>query len=283
MRGPALFVALLVLPTASHAGAWTRSLGSYYAKAGVDLYMATTYQAADVVSTDEQGFLGYQLGVYGEVGLLKSHPLQLSVQAPWATSTLFQREKVGDLRPRATTRRLGDLRLTAQTSLLPDGGPLSAAVEVKIPMYANDSVGSRYGGYEELFPLAGEGQVDVTGWVLGGASFGGPFWGEAAIGYQHRTEAFIGWHNEPDLLFLDRMRFGLGLGLTKGPLVAILRVDGQKALGTDEVTAENLSVGPVALFDVAEGIALEGRFSADVWANNATQGFGVGTGVSIRK
>lgn len=277
--------AILLLPSAAEAGAWTRSLGSYYAKAGVDLYQASTYQAADVVSDDTQGFRGYQIGVYGEFGLLEIHPVQVSIQAPWASSTLYLREKIGNIRPRATTRRLGDLRLTLQTSVLPDGGPISAAVEVKIPMYSNDSVGSQYAGYEETFPLAGEGQVDVTGWLLGGASFGdGPFWGEAQVGFQHRTQSYIGWSDRDDELdFLDRLRFGGGFGLTEGALVAILRVDGQKALGTDIYTAENLSLGPVVLVDIAEGIALEGRFSADVWANNATRGYGMGTGFSIRK
>ncbi|MCO4746150.1 MAG: hypothetical protein KC912_15240 [Proteobacteria bacterium] len=282
MRG-ILSLALVLCSTTAEAGAWTRSLGSFYTKVGVDAYAASKYQAADFVSTDGQSFLGYQIGVYGEVGLLKVHPLMVAVQAPWASSTLFLEEKTGSFRPRATTRRLGDLRFTAQTSLLPDGGPLSASVEVKVPMYANDSVGSRYGGFEELFPLAGEGQVDLTGWILGGASFGGPLWGEAAVGYQHRTQGFIGWRNHGDLNFLDRIRFGAGLGFSEGPVVAILRVDGQKAIGADAITAESVSAGPVLLVDVAEGLAIEGRFSADLWANNATQGFGFGTGVSIRR
>jgi hypothetical protein len=278
-----LCLGMLLVSTTAQAGAWTRSLGSYYAKAGVDLYAASTYQSADFVSTEGQSFLGYQLGVYGEFGVLNAHPVMVAVQAPWASSTLFFEEKTGTFRPRATTRRLGDLKFTAQTSVLPDGGPLSASVEVKIPLYSNDSVGSRYAGYEELFPLAGEGQVDVTGWLLGGASFGGPWWGEAAVGYQHRTSAFIGWMNRGDLDFLDRVRFGAGLGFSEGPVVAILRVDGQKALGVDAITSESLSVGPVLLIDVAEGIAIEGRFAADLWANNATQGVGAGTGISIRK
>ncbi|TNE88906.1 MAG: hypothetical protein EP330_12905 [Deltaproteobacteria bacterium] len=279
-----LLLAALLLPGVAEAGAWTRSLGSYYAKTGVDLYAAGTYQAADVVSTEGQRFLGWQVGVYGEVGLLKTHPLMVSVQAPFASNTLYLGPPEGGLHPRATTRRLGDLRLSVQTSVLPDGGPLSVAFEAKIPMYANDSVGDAFGGYEELFPLAGEGQLDFTGWLLGGASFGGPLWGEAALGYQHRTEVFLGWNGTGDLAFSDRLRFGAGLGLTKGRLIAILRVDGQKSLAADDgVTAENLSTGPVVLFDVAEGIAIEGRLAADVWARNATRGMGYGTGVSIRR
>lgn len=277
-----LLLLALLFPSTAEAGAWTRTLGSYYAKTGLDLYAASRYQAADFVADEGQRFLGWQLGVYGEFGLLKAHPVQVAVQLPFASSTLYLQEPVGQIRPRATTRRLGDLRLTAQTSVLPDGGPLSAAVEVKIPLYSNRSVGRAYAGFEELFPLAGEGQVDVTGWLLGGASFGGPWWGEVAVGYQHRTEAFVAWR--PGIEFSDRLRYGGGLGLTSGKLIAILRVDGQKSLAADDgITAENLAVGPVALFDVAEGVAIEGRLSVDVWAKNATQGIGLGTGVSIRR
>lgn len=280
---PLLFGCLA--PSVAEAGAWTRSLGSYYAKAGVDVYAASRFQAADFVTEEGQTFLGWQVGVYGEVGLLKAHPLMVAVSAPYVTSTVYLEEK-GEvaIRPRATTRRLGDLRLTLQTSVLPDGGPLSVGIEAKIPMYANNSVGETYPGFEELFPLAGEGQLDFTGWVLGGASFGGPLWGELAVGYQHRTEIFVGWFGTGELAFADRLRWAGNLGLTEGRLIAILRCEGQKSLAADDgVTAENVSAGPVVLVDVAEGIAIEGRVAVDLWARNATQGIGFGTGVSIRR
>lgn len=275
---------LLAAPITAEAGAWTRAFGHYYAKAGLDLYSASTYQAADFVAPEGQSFLGWQAGVYAEAGVLESHPLMIAVQAPFASNTLYLDEPVDGFRPRATTRRLGDLRLTAQTSVLPSGGPVSAGLEVKVPMYSNDEIGARYAGFEELFPLAGEGQVDLTAWMLAGASFGGPWWGEVQAGYQHRTDWFLGWKDHGDLSFRDRLRWGGGLGLTTGRLIAILRTDGQKALGAnDGVTAESASIGPVVLFDVAEGVAIEGRFAYDVWANNATQGFGLGTGVSVRR
>lgn len=274
----------LLVPVSASAGAWTRSLGGYYAKAGVDLYAAGTYQAADVVSTEGQRFLGWQTGVYAEVGLLASHPVMVAVQAPFASQTLYLGPAVGELVPRATTRRLGDLRLTLQTSMLPDGGPVSFGVEAKLPMYANDTVGGRFAGFEELFPLAGEGQVDLTAWVLGGSSLPGVFWGEAALGYQHRTEQFLGWNGAGDLAFSDRLRGAASLGLTSGRLIAIFRAEGQKSLAADDgVTAENLSLGPVVLFDLVDGVAIEGRLAGDVWARNATRGVGYGLGISARR
>jgi hypothetical protein len=284
MRGLAVLPVLLLLPSSADAGAWTRAFGNYYAKTGVDVYAAGTYQAADVVSLDGQRFLGWQAGVYAEVGVLPSHPVMVAVQAPFASQTLYLGPREGEILPRATTRRLGDLRVTLQTSVLPDGGPLSVGVEAKLPMYANDTVGGSFAGFEELFPLAGEGQIDVTGWLLGGASLSGGWWGEAAVGYQHRSELFVGWSEAGDLAFADRLRAYAGVGLTRGRVIAILRAEGQKSLAADDgLTAENLSLGPVVLVDVVEGIAIEGRIAGDIWARNATRGVGYGLGLSMRR
>lgn len=228
--------------------------------------------------------MGWQLGAYGELGILRTHPLMLTVQAPWASSTLYFPQVDGAARPRATTRRLGDVRLSLQTSVLPDGGPVSVAVEAKVPMYDNDSVGRSYGGYERLFPLAGEGQIDLTAWVLGGASLPGNAWLEGAVGYEHRTNWFVGWQDRDELNFQDRMRAWCGGGVALGPSFWMVRAEARVALGPDDgITAESLTLGPSWMIDLAPGIALEPRLAWDAWARNATRGWGVGLGLSTRR
>lgn len=283
MRRLLVLAALLVSP-AAHAGAWTRDLGSFYAKVGLDLYGARNFTLGGRVAGEGQSYFGRQLNLYGEAGLMPWWRVQLVASLPVVSSgTLFESKvKIPASGPRATTVRVGDLRVGLQAAVHPDL-PLAVQVEAKIPMYSNRRVGLDYGrSYQELFPLPGDGQVDLTFWFLGGfAVKDTPLWNDAGVGYRYRSEWFVDW--SPDLEFVDGIAFYDTFGATLGRWVPMLRVDGIVNLRSDEVTRQYVALGPVLLVDLVEGLAVEARFSADLWSRNAAQGFGGGIGISIRR
>lgn len=282
MRAAPLIALLVASP--AWAGAWTRDAGSFYAKLGADAYISNNYVATDRPAEETVGsYFGRQLVLYGEVGVLKSWPLQVTASVPLTAGTLAQDGISIPLRgPRATSVRLGDLRLAAQTALTKDL-PLAAALEVKIPLYQNGNIGKRYGqSYQELFPIPGDGQIDVAAWFLAGASIKDtPLWNDFGAGYLHRTEVFVGW--DVDARLVDGIVFYDTVGATFGPVVPMIRVDGVKNLAPSSVTKERIGFGPAVLVDVAEGVAIEARSSFDVWARNTAPGVGFGLGVSVRR
>lgn len=274
------------LACAALAGPWTRDLGSYYAKAGADGYWAGSYQQPGVATRDEDRFLGQQYGVYGELGLSKAHPVQLSLGAPVSVGTLWfvRREGTGVAEGRATVHRLGDLRVRPQVALHPDA-PVALAVEVKLPLYRVDSVCDEEPAFRAICPRPGDGQVDVMPMLLGGLPFGDDAFGELGLGWLHRTETFVG--EDSGLRFGDSVVVNAGGGVWAGPVLAMVKADANVAPWLDETTSATTSqvvrVGPAALVDVAEGVGLEARFQADLWAKNAARGLGFGVGISARR
>lgn len=282
---PLLLLVALATPTPASAGAWTKSWGEYYTKLGADYYKAVRY--VDPTTGEElEGldFFGQQYSLYAEFGLLPWWPLQVSAQLPLTVGTLTFEDETnfaeGD-QGRATSTRLGDLRVTLQTSILRNGFQLAPAFELKLPLYANGRVGSAFGTWKEAFPLPGDGQVDLTGWLLlGGPLPGTPIFIQGGAGYRHRTEAFVGW--EPDLQFVDGLPFTFTLGVGGGPFLGMLQVDGVKNFVEDDVTKQYLSVGGAVFVTVHKGLAIEGRVAGDVWADNTAQGVSFGVGISWR-
>ncbi len=272
-------------PASASAGAWTKSLGEYYTKVGADYYVAARY--VDPTTGEELeglGFFGQQYSLYAEVGLLPMWPLQVSAQLPLTIGTTsFEDEtnfEEGE-RGRATGTRLGDLRVSVQTSILREGFQLAPAFELKLPLYANGRVGREFGIWKEAFPLPGDGQVDLTGWLLlGGALPGTPIFMQGGAGYRHRTEAFIGW--DTDLAFVDGLPFTFTMGVGGGPFLGMLQVDGIKNFVEDDVTRQYLTVGGAVFITVFKGLAIEARVAGDVWADNAAQGISFGAGISWR-
>lgn len=267
---------------AALAGPWTRDAGSFYAKAGADGYWAGSYQQPGVATRDEDRFLGQQYGAYAELGLSKGHPVQVAAGAPVSVGTLWfvRREGTGVAEGRATVHRLGDLRVRPQVALHPKA-PVALAVEVKLPLYRVDSVCDEEPAFRAICPRPGDGQVDVMPLLLGGAPLGERGFVEAGAGWLHRTEAFVG---EPTGLgFADSVVVNAGGGAWAGPVLAMLKLDANVSPVVDETTAQALRVGPAALVDVAEGVGIEARFQADVWARNAARGVGFGLGLSARR
>jgi hypothetical protein len=270
----------------AHAGAWTKEIGEFYAKAGGDVYRAFRYVSP---GTANQGgsYFGGQASAYAEAGVLPVHKGQLVVSVPFVIGTHsgMVSDPTGPVDVRATTARFGDLRVGAQVALHPKS-PLAAAIEVKIPMYANDSVGAAYPTLEQLFPLPGDGQVDVTGWLFAGATPWPRSFFEAGVGYRHRTEAFVGWEPPEGTSFTDGIAWTAKGGYTLGAVLLIAGTDGIVSIGdpaADNLTREYVSLFGTALIDVAKGIAIEPRVSGEVWADHTSQGIGGGLGVSVRK
>jgi len=275
--------ALALAPASARAGAWTKAGGAYYTKLGADFYKPEAYVDPATGEDTGQDYFGQQYSLYGEVGVLPFHPVQVSVLLPLSVGTSwFDPGYAADGPGRATTARLGDLRVGVQVALLRTAFQLGVGGEVKVPLYRNDGIGAGYGEYQAAVPVADDGQVDVTGLVvLGGSLPRTPLWMEGAVGYRHRTEAFHGW--DVDLEFGDGLvyRYTVGAAVKRAHLM--LHVDGVKAFRSDDVTREHLALGPAVLVTVWKGLGLEARFQGEVWTRNAPRGVSFGFGVSWRK
>ena len=83
--------------------------------------------------------------------------------------------------------------------------------------------------------------------------------------------------------FVDGVAFNLKVGARLGPAFLMMSLDGLKNLSEDRFTRESVTVGPSVLYTVWQGFAVEGRFAADIYAHNQTQGLAFGLGVSYRR
>lgn len=278
-----LLLVLLLAPATAQAGAWTKGFGEYYSKVGADFYKGIQYVDPSTGEPGDADFFGQSYSLYGEFGVLPVWPLQVSVLAPLSIGILEFHDDVFDEddTARATTVRFGDLRLSIQTAILREGFQLGIGAEVKVPLYSNDEVGAEFGVWKEAFPLPGDGQIDVTPLlVFGGAFPNTPVFLQGGLGYRFRTEEFVGW--ETDLEFVDSLVWNANLGVTFGPVLAMLLVDGNKNFVADVVSREALSIGVGTFITLTKGLAFEARFAGDVWAANTTQGISFGAGLSWR-
>lgn len=278
---------LLGLAGVAHAGAWTRDLGSAYAKVEGSVYAASRVRVPGATADSAGAYTGVQGSLHGELGLLKAHPVQLSASAPLVAGS--HRTDIydvfGPVPVRATTVRAGDLRVAAQTALT-RAMPLAVAVEAKVPLYANGTVGQSLPSYAALFPKPGDGQVDLTGWAYAGGAIGEGFV-EGGLGYLHRTEAFVGW--DTDLQVTDGGRALGKVGWKWGPVWGLASLDAQWAWSTtidgdeDLFTRQFVAASLAAMIELGDHLAIEPRASAELWTRNASQGVGGGLGLSWRR
>lgn len=272
----------LLAPPVAHGGAWTRPLGSHYAKVGADWFVSRQPFVPDGAEGAVQRFVGHHYGGYLEVGLSPKHPVQLAISAPvtvgvatFEQSDSFQRA-TGSL----SVTRPGDLRVRPQIALHRTL-PLAAAVEARVPLYRIDGIceGDPLAG---LCPRPGDGQVDITGWLLAGAALAGtPLWGEIGLGYVHRTAWFLGW--DTPYRFGDGAAWSAAVGAQAGPALLMVKGDGVQPWVADDITARFARVGPAVLVDVHAGLALEGRLQVDLATRAISRGVGFGVGVSHRR
>jgi len=271
--------AVLLLLGVAHAGGWTRDQGSAYLKLGSDAYQALAFRLPGEAQDSPGSYFAHQHGVYGEVGLTSGHPLQLTVSAPVIVGT--HRTEVfdafGALPVRATTARLGDLRVALQTAVLRDT-PLAVAVEAKVPMYRNGLVGADRINFAEIFPKPGDGQVDLTFFAHAGTSLGSRTFVEGSAGYLWRTALFVGW--DTDIRYVDGVRGIAKIGHTVGRVLGVAGLETQLAFRPDDFTRRFLVANLGALVDVGGGVSIEPRLGYEIWAENASQGVGFGLGAS---
>jgi hypothetical protein len=272
---------LALLPSLAHAGAWTRELGSHYARIGQDVYGALSWEAPVGGATTALGYQAHTTSLYAEVGLTPRWPLQAFVTLPVLYSDLqFTTSDAAEGSfGRATSLQPGDLRAGLQTALYRKSVQLALGVEFKVPLYRNDDVGAAQGLWKSVFPLPGDGQLDVTPQLRLGWS-GGPAFGELLVGYRFRTEAFL--HFDTPATFVDGVAFNLKGGVTFGQVLVMAEVDGLINVADDPYSREYVSLGPSVMVTVWKGLAVEARLSGEAWVDNAAQGMTGGIGLSWR-
>jgi hypothetical protein len=291
------------------AGPWTRSHGDAYVKAGADYYYTTKYvlpAESGLAATGDFGtdsFFGHQYSVYGEAGISDAWPIQLAVRAPLTVSVVdfAASDTVNVISGTATSTRMGDLELMPQVALSKKH-PIAFGLGVKLPLYNVDNVcaGSVY---RDFCGRPGDGQLDVTPWLLaGGSFFKGKAWAEGQVGYRWRSEAYRNW--DTTRAFIDSLAFGGTLGAKVGPTLLMVRLDGNRNFsglvydksyadpivqaatdankGEDPFTLQSIRFGPQAMLLLSDHWALEGRAQWDVWAQSTSIGVGFGGGVSWR-
>lgn len=260
------------------AGTWTKELGEVYVKAHADAYGSVRYVAPGTARADGS-YLGQQYGVYAEAGIVPGWRGQLALAVPLVIGThhAVYDDPFGTDEVRATTVRSGDLRVAAQIALH-RRLPLALSADAKIPTYANGTVGDAYPVYRTLFPKPGDGQVDLGAMLHAGASLGEHGFGEAAVGFVHRTETFVGW--DTDLELTDGVRFAAKAGRSVGRLLPILAVDGVVSPRATRYTRSVVTLSGLASLDVGRGVALEARVGVDAWVRNGSQGLGAGLGLA---
>lgn len=281
----ALACAIAFAAAPAHAGAWTKGFGQHFVRLSVEYFQAGSYQDSrdDAAFGGATGYNAISTVLYGEVGVSPWHPLQLSASIPVTAGTLeFEvADAMEEGSPgRATTLRFGDARLGVQSPVWDLGFQLALAAELKVPLYANDDVGKEYPNYLDVFPLPGDGQLDLTTGLLAGWAPWSFLFFEAALGWMQRTEAFIG--------YTSTARFGDGVagrgkvGFIWGPLIGMLEADGFYALEQTPFTRQWLRVAPTVMWTLWEGLAVDVRLAGDVLALNAPQGWAAGVGLSWR-
>ena len=70
-----VLASVLLCPSRSRAGAWTREFSSYYAKISADYYSASGYVNPQTGTQTGNNFFNQQYSLYGEVGILPFHPV----------------------------------------------------------------------------------------------------------------------------------------------------------------------------------------------------------------
>jgi hypothetical protein len=283
-----LLLTLLAPARAAEAGAWTKGFGEVYAKVDAGAYVALRYVDPRTGEAVDASYVGQRYGLYAEAGLLPWHPLQLSLSIPALTigTTSFGDERLfgPDGRATATSGWPGDLQIGLQTSLVPSGSPLqlAAAFDLKVPMYGNDAVGGRFGPWKDVFPLPGDGQLDVGGRLVAGGSL--PTlgkvtpWLEGGVGYLHRSEVYVGYTTDRELV--DGIPAFLSFGLASPKGFALVRADGYFNAAADDDSREGLVVALQGGVALGRGFSLEGRVAGEPWVRGASQGLSFGLGVS---
>lgn len=260
---------------AAQAGPWTKAKGEVYAKLAADFYVPT--HDLDPITGKETTlrYFGQSYALYAEAGLGRGVGASLLLPFSIGTNTFEDGRVLGGGQGRATTARPGDARAAVQAEVVRG---VAAALEAKIPMYAVPEIGSAHGAYASLFPLPGDGQVDLTAWVYAGASLPARAWVEGGAGYRHRTDWFVGW--EPEGRYVDGVPFHAQVGIALGPAWIAAGADGIVNVEDDAYTRQGMSTSLAAAVRAWRGFSVEARGSYEPWTEHAAQGYGFGGALS---
>jgi hypothetical protein len=239
-----------------------------------EAYATTRYVAPDAEALPAT-YRGLQSGAYAEVGLVDR--LQLAVSAPLVVgSSVTTVDSLGDtFDVRTTSVAFGDLWLGPQVALHPEV-PLSARVDVKVPLYGLAAIGARDPVYGVLYPAPGDGQVDAVPWVAAGTAAGVVF-AEAAVGWAFRTG--LGFDAEARS-FGDGPTALLKGGASSKGWLGWASVDGRWALWQRDETRQWVAAAIGGGRHLTGGLMLEARVMAELYTRAVSQGVGGGLGVS---
>ncbi|MFZ9888657.1 MAG: hypothetical protein ACO3JL_14250 [Myxococcota bacterium] len=267
--------------TSATAGAWSKPAGGVYAKLGSSAFVSGHAYDNRGRRVDGDTFVlrAETLYAYAELGL--TDDVTLVAFVPWAAATNQHESGV-----RFHTLGFGDATLGAQVPVA-TWGPLrvSARVDGKVPLYrGGPSVQGRqsaavpgYGRSARYFPALGDGQVDMTSWVLGGMSL-------PAI------DGFVGVEGG------YRLRFGnitdaivalstLGTWLLPGRLLLLVNAQSVMSLPSEDelrvaVGKGYLAFGPACMVILGGGLTLELGYDVVTQGVNTAGGTQLQLGIS---
>ena len=280
----ALTTAVIVAgaPSPAVAGPWTKDLGQVYVKLNEGFFFSDSFINAEGVVTPGAEYLGVTTSLYFEVGLWKG--LQLQGLLPYTVGT-NESDRGGDEDKTRRARKAGgaDLLLGLQYSPPIDLGALRLAtrLEFKVPLYDVGEAATGIAELDNLFPALGDGQLDITLWLVVGGSLPGPFYAWGEVGYRFRTEAFVGDGPVDDRSFVDSVAWlgQAGWSFYKR-MILMVNFIGVMAVKDDRFTKSYITVGPGLYLPVWRGLALEANVDPIVHARNSAPGFSFGFGIS---
>ena len=263
------FLAFSVASTA-YAGPWTKSAGSAYVKAGQGYYLAEGFIDSNGVFQSGTEYVGRTTSVYAEFGVLER--LHVGVYLPYAIAT-----NTTDDGATFTRGSLGDANVAIQYA--PLSGFLGAfRLDTKIPLY---DLGSYEGPSADLLPAQGDGQFDFTLWAAYGATFD-RFFATIDLGYQLRTESFVGDGPDVQSEFADTIRAVASVGVTVVKPTFSLSLQADVPVEEDDRTKGSVTPGLGIYMPIAKGFAAEANGSYSVWARNSSQGISFSLGLSYQ-
>lgn len=267
---------LLTAARPAAAGPWTKGMGEFYVKAGEGFYFADTYRDASGNLLPGVDYLSATSSLYFEVGVYKG--LHVWGYLPYVVadntfedSSRWRRASGGDA-------KLG-LQYTPHFVTLPF--PAAVKLDFKVPFYDVNGV---VGSYPTKFPAPGDGQLDVTFWLSAGGSLGSiPLFFFGEVGYQIRTEAFVGT-GPFSAAFGDGFAFYGQVGYTFFDwAVLAINTGGVIPFEEDNYTKGYVTLGPSVYVPIYKGLAAEASFDPMIYTNrNAAPGLGFSLGLSFK-
>lgn len=286
----------LAFSMGASAGPWVKDQGDYYAKGSMQRFTSTRYVDASnqVVELEGAWFEGDLFSLYTEVGL--GHGLGIVAMIPYAAS----RNVYLDPRVIYGYRGLGDVELGLQYGRRFGSVPVSLTVQAKLPFYDNHDPRITP-GQQGVFPILGDGQIDVTTWLAVGGGFSLGPWGAWALGeggFRVRTGVYPFDSAPPDMGFAEGVTWRTQVGVLprfgswEAGWVA-LEASGVVNVATDERTrqwtqlagsvAGRLWEAPAERRLAVGALHLELGLSALVLTRNSAPGWAWNVGLSAQR